>query len=430
MKLLDVLYPTSLRIILLSSIHLLLVVQILAQDLGQLDAAHPVQLSGGMTINLGAYSAAGISGRRDPFSYLVLGRLNFNLFGVVDVPIGVSFTQQENGFSQPFNHYGMSPRYKWIQTHVGYRNLTWSPYTLNGHTFLGAGIDLDLPLNAGPKIRLSAMSGRLRRAVDTETALLEDEQPSYRRKGHGLNLQLTDRNNSKNFFTANVFAAKDDPFSIQDLSGYDLESARENVTIGLGGQVSLLDKLVLNGNYGFSALTRDAENEDVSEEKLPFLMELGKVFITPNQSTQFDEAFDVSAGWQIKTWSLKIKYQWIDPGYSSLGSYYFQNDFENITIDGATTLQGGKIRLRASLGQQRNNLEGDKMTRTKRLIGSLNYNHSLTDRMAINGSFSNYSSSLKVVQEELSDTLNYYQINTSINAGINYVVGSNADRSL
>jgi len=36
----------------------------------------------------------------------------------------------------------MSPYYKWITIHVGYRNINYSQFTLAGHTILGAGIEL------------------------------------------------------------------------------------------------------------------------------------------------------------------------------------------------------------------------------------------------------------------------------------------------
>ena len=421
------------RLFLLYLIQVLLYSDIYSQDVSQISTSDPIKIKGSLALNLGVYQANGISSRRDPFSYLVLGRLNFNLFGVVDVPVGVSLTQQENNFSQPFNHYGLSPQYKWVQAHLGYRSLQWSPYTLSGHTFLGVGVDVELPFETGPKVKLSAMRGRLRRSVDLETAVLRGEAAAYRRRGYGFNLTLTSQNNAKTFGSFNVFHAADEANSIEILDGFQKLLPEENVTIGFSGQWEIFTKVVLSGHYGFSAFTRDQDNlDDEIAVPAPFLMsKIGRAFLTPNASTQYNDAFDVSADWQVKTWALKFKYQRIDPSYETLGSYYFQNDLENVTLSAASTLHQGKIRIYSSLGQQRNNLEGDKTTRTKRLIGSLNYNHSISDRMAFNGSFSNYSSNLKVMREELSDTLNFYQINTSATAGVNYVLGRNSlDRSI
>ncbi|MGB4775201.1 MAG: hypothetical protein WBP45_08515, partial [Daejeonella sp.] len=124
-----------------------------------------LKVSGSVATNQVAYFADGISSRRDPYNYFLSGTLNFDLYGW-SVPLGFTYSNQSKGaFQQPFNQYGLTPTYKWVTGHLGYSSMSFSNYTLNGHLFNGAGIDL---APAG-RFKFSAMYGRLQKAVKTDT---------------------------------------------------------------------------------------------------------------------------------------------------------------------------------------------------------------------------------------------------------------------
>ena len=390
--------------------------------------ADPIKLSGGISINLGNYQSFGIENRRDPFSFLITGNLNFRVKGF-NIPVGASFSQQESRFLQPFNQVGFSPKYKWVQSHFGYRSMNFNPFTLNGHTFLGTGLEVELPIGIGPKIFISTMYGRMRRAVDPADAEINEGRTAYKRIGYGAKVKLVQRNNSSNSFAVDVFKGSDRENSISTpIDVYEV-LPKENVTIGITGQYQLFGKFVLAGNYGFSALTRDTRSsaEDISGLEEPLLQNsIGGLFLDPNSSTQYKNAYSGSIFYNEKTYNIGLDYKRIDPGYETLGSYYFQNDIENITISASTSLKDRRIRISGSLGQQANNIEDDKSTKTNRLIGSFAYNHSINSKLAFNASLSNYSSELKVERDELSDSLNLYQINTSLNFGASYIISPNS----
>ena len=112
-----------------------------AQDLGHLDLKKPVKLHGNLNIQLQAYKASGIDPRQKDFSWMISGMPTLEIFGV-QFPFSFLLSNFDNKFYQPFNQFGVSPYYKWIKLHLGYRNITYSPYTLAGHRMLGAGFDL------------------------------------------------------------------------------------------------------------------------------------------------------------------------------------------------------------------------------------------------------------------------------------------------
>src|SRR5688500_5438389 len=111
------------------------------QNLESIGKEKPIKISGGIAANQIFYTASGIESRRDPYSYFLTGNINFGLYGW-NVPLSFSLSNQNVSFQQPFNQYSIHPSYKWITAHVGYTSMMFSPYTLSGHIFKGAGVDL------------------------------------------------------------------------------------------------------------------------------------------------------------------------------------------------------------------------------------------------------------------------------------------------
>ena len=99
--------------------------------------------------------------------------------GAFDIPLSFVLSNFENKFYQPFNQFGISPKYKWATLHLGYRNLTYSNYTLAGHRILGAGFDLK-PKN----FRIGFMYGQLRRSASIDSSM--NANPMYVRPAPSL----------------------------------------------------------------------------------------------------------------------------------------------------------------------------------------------------------------------------------------------------
>src|SRR5690606_28696525 len=98
-----------------------------AQDLEQLTSARAFDVSGSVETRAVFYNANGISHRYLPFNYLVSGSPVFSLYGV-DITVYFRLSRQQNAFTQPFNQFGLSPHYKWVTVHAGYRNLHYSSF--------------------------------------------------------------------------------------------------------------------------------------------------------------------------------------------------------------------------------------------------------------------------------------------------------------
>src|SRR5262245_28635010 len=106
--------------------------RIQAQNIEQMISSKPVIFSGNVDISTTFYNASGIPNRYLPFNYVLSGSPVISLY-CMQVPFSFVIGKQQSSFMQPFNQFGLSPTYKWITVHGGYRNLTYSPLTLAGH---------------------------------------------------------------------------------------------------------------------------------------------------------------------------------------------------------------------------------------------------------------------------------------------------------
>ncbi|MCX6210856.1 MAG: hypothetical protein NTZ59_15460 [Bacteroidetes bacterium] len=139
-------------------------------DLGDLKSTfnkkNAVKLSGGLSANALTYGGNDQSGR-EAFNWYLQGNLNINLFGQINIPLSMNLTNAGSSFQTPTspNRIGIHPTYKWITAHLGDVAMSFSPYTLNGHQFTGAGVDLSPKGN----FKISAMYGRLQQAVEYDS---------------------------------------------------------------------------------------------------------------------------------------------------------------------------------------------------------------------------------------------------------------------
>lgn len=369
------------------------------------DFKHPIQVSGGVNASTGFYTAFGAPSRRPPFTWSIGANVSFKVLGMIDVPFSASFSQQQAGFTQPFNQYGISPKYKWITAHIGYRNMTFSEFTLAGHTFLGGGVELT-PGNW----KFSGMFGRFKKPIEEALALSEGATTTYGRLGAGI---MVGYEKSGNGIEVSAFKAKDNVKSIAEPTQSGDVTPEENLVIGIKGKKKLGKKLDVDAEYALSAITRDTRGAIILNEEgsspANSLAFFGPFFQQKNGSASH-AAYQGKISYKAKAFNMSLKYRHIDTDYRTLGAYFFNNDLEDATLNGSTSLFKSKLSLSASIGGQRNDLAHIKATRNSRLIYSANIGYSPNQdwNFSLNGS--NFSSFLKVDQSMLSDSLNFYQV--------------------
>ena len=390
-----------------------------AQDLEKIGKKDVLKVNGGLNYSSVFYDAKGIQGRRQPFTYFINGNITGNIAGIT-LPYTFNYSNNQLTYTQPYNINSFNPSYKWAKAYIGTTSMNFSQYTMAGHIFNGAGIELT-PKN----IRFATLYGRFKKAVEFDHENNTDATMSFKRMGYGASLGYEAGGHS---IKAIYFTAKDDIHSLSFLPINTAITPMENTVISLTGKTMLYKNFTLEGEYALSALTRNITSpSDLNaypNNKLPLLFQ-------PNATSQFFSAYKGSIGYRIKMAGIQLNYERVEPDYMTLGAYYFNNDLENITLAPSLTLLEGKMNLSINTGVQRNNLKNDKLNTTRRWVGAANLSYAPNAKWNFSAGYSNFTSFTKQKPQEdpyyrnTLDTLNFYQIAQSANANILYNFGSN-----
>lgn len=380
------------------SVFLLCQTTLFSQNIETLKDQKPAEIRGSITAQTGLYDASGIAPRNSPFFWNISGSLNIRLWNTLDLPFAFSLGRTGSRANYPtFTQFGLSPTYKWVTLHIGYRNMFFSPYTLAGHTFLGGGIEL----NPG-KLRFAAMYGRLRNAaeVDTTRSFVE---PAFKRIGYGMKLGYGSEQTHLDLI---LFKGKDDPNSLaqSDLQGL---TPAENLVVGVNARITLFKNLQLNGNWAASAFTRDLNSLPVIADSLNGSIQqyLPDEILQTKASTRANLAGKTTLTWSKNSFRLNLEYEHIDPEYETMGAWFFANDLERYTVSPALGLWKNKVRVSGAYGIQRNNLLGNRLETTTRNIGAANLDINPSPKWGVNVNFSNYSIYQKSGTIEIDDTI-------------------------
>jgi hypothetical protein len=400
---------------------------VFSQNLETIGKEKPIKISGGVSLNQIAYAASGIDSRRNPYSYYATGNLNLSLYGW-SIPLSLSYSNQSVSFHQPFNQFSMHPTYKWVTVHAGFTSMNFSPYTMGGHLFNGIGIDA----TPTAKLKISALYGRFLKAVQPDTTSGSNVRASYDRFGYGMKVGYGD---GKDFVEAIIFHAQDEQQSIRFVPDEQGILPQENLVIGFTSGKSFFKKFLLRAEWATSAITRDTRADETTTDN--FLGNVGGLF-SPRISSSYYHAVKANLTYQGNGYSAGVGYERIDPQYRTLGSYFFNNDLENITINAATSLLQGRVNLSANVGSQHDNLDESKVTTLRRLVTAINVAFAPSQKFNLSLSYSSFQSFTNVrsqfvninqlTQFDFLDTLNFTQISQNATISSLYQIGNNKDK--
>ena len=376
-----------------------------AQSLSNLKNSSPVTVNGSLGLNSAFYNASGIPDRQTPFSFGVNANATLTVYGI-SMPFSFTwYSNEKAGFRQPFNQFGISPTYKWLTVHLGYRNVSFSEFTLNGHTFLGAGLE------AKPgKFRLAAVYGKFNQTSQYDL-IMADSIPKLTRLGWAAKIGY---GTEKSFVDVSMLRIGDNTKNFIPYEDPDLPVPAQNMALGLTSRISLTSKLVLNVDGSLSFLTSNSSlgTSDTINDRL---LEYASNLITINSTSQRFSALKASLSYNFsKNVISGIEYRRIDPGYQSMGSYFFNNDLEQITFNQSVSFLESKFRARGSIGMQRDNLDGAKNSTSKRLIGSISGNYTIDENWALDLSYNNFSTNQKAIKNIADNSLMVYQVNHNL----------------
>jgi hypothetical protein len=361
------------------------------------------------------YNASGMEARRSPFTGIISGNFTVNLKGL-EMPFSFTISDQNKDFRQPFNQFGLSPKYKWATLHLGYRNVNFSKYVLGGHTFFGIGTEL----NPG-KLRFGFVYGRLNRAVNKAINIYkptDDTLMDFNRKMMSVKIGV---GTQKNFVDINILRAIDDSLSVkEDYKQFDVFPAA-NLVGGLHTRFQLAKHLSFEMEGAVSVYT---ENQN-SFVRFTGISDFVDKIIPVNGSTKGRMAIETQINYENgKAFKLGLNYRRIDPEYRSMGTYFMNNDVENMTLKTGFKAIKGKMQVSGSIGLERNNLKLVRSATTKKTIGSINVNFNPAPLFGITATYSNYSINQRAGRIQIADSVKLYQTNGTLMISPHFSFGS------
>ncbi len=403
--------------------------QLAAQNIDMIgNAEKPFMVNGGLSVNQVFSLTSDSLSQRDPYNYYLAGNINFSLYGW-SVPFSFMYSNQKATFTQPFNQYSLHPSYKWVQTHIGYTSMSFSPYTLSGHQFLGAGVELN---PTAVPLRFAAMYGRLQKAVEYDTNNPNQLPPAYERYGYGMkigyNLQSVDF--VKADMEVTVFKARDEAGSLAYMPD-SLFTPGENMALSTNINLSFKPGFRVGAELASSAVTSNTQSNFENDGPLERNVLFSSIY-AGNATTQFFNAMKFHAAWGTELYTLGLGYQRIDPGYQTYGAYYFNNDLENVTVNGSINLFEKKLNLSANIGRQRDNLDNAKSSEMDRWVMAYNASFNSGERLNASLSYSTFTSHTNIKSNfdainsatpyDNLDTLNFTQLSASTSGNVAYTL--------
>ena len=363
----------------------------------------PIKLNGTLSVGGFTYSANGIQPRQPNFGYSLSTQMNAQIYGV-SIPIYASINEQGSQFQNPFNRFGISPKYKWAQLHLGWRNMQFSQFTLQGVTFLGVGAQL-----TPGKWRISGMYGRFQRATNGTNR--NYPQPRYERKGYAAKIGY---GSSLNFFEFNLFKAKDDLSSVTVADSINI-NAQENLSVGLTTQFEIIPKyLQVGAELGLSGFTENLRADTLPQEAERYIENIAWAY-EPNISSHFNYAIESFVRFKLNRFEISGNFRRIMPEYKTLGANYLLNDLEALTIQPSFRNKINALSISASIGNQKNNLDGWRQNENNRWIGSAQLDYNPRAPLGFHFQYSNYSFNQQVLRDSLNaDSLQLNQVNQNI----------------
>jgi hypothetical protein len=354
----------------------LLVMFTQGQDLRSMKGQKLVSFHGSIGAGANFYSSNEQYKTRDPFAWNLYGSFTPEFYGFA-LPFSFVITQYSKSYTSPFAQFGISPSYKWIKLHLGYRNISFSPLVFDGQSFLGAGIELH------PKgFYFGAFYGRLNKAITEDTSYGHNLQPQYARIGYGVKIGV---GGSLNNVSIQFFHARDDTASIHRIKD-SLTSIlpQENSVLGASWHFRFFKRLSFSGDVAASLLNRDlsyAKIDSIGYVKIPRLVQQ----LTPiNYSSVISFSGQTQLLLTLNHLNASAGYRRIQPDFKSLGVPYALDDIEMISASLGTNLYKGRLSINAAYNTQHNNLAHMLSSELKTQTGNININSFISQHLNIN----------------------------------------------
>jgi hypothetical protein len=381
----------------LTTIALLLAVNLSAQDLSKIGKAKPFTISGNIGGGVSFYHSTENLYTQPPFAWNLYANFTPAVYNF-SFPFSFVLTQYSSSYTTPFAQFGVSPTYKWIRLDLGYRTINMSPLVFGGQSFLGAGLELNPGI-----FRFAAFYGSLNKAVSEDTTSGHLAQPQYGRIGYGVKIGVGTEANHLDLL---YFHAHDDSGSIKLVNDTAALRPQDNTVLGASFKLTFLKhRIIWTGDLAASALTQDLAAPKVKSDTLTNSFDkLASHLIDYRNSTVVSFAGQTLLSVFLKTFNTTLGYRRVQPDFTSLGIPYMLNDMQTFQWNAGLILDKGKVNLNANINDQQVGVSGKEASKLNTFTGSFNLGAMLSTHANLSAAFSTVNISQADGTTHISDT--------------------------
>ena len=279
---------------------------------------------------------------------------------------------------QRVNRFGLNPTWSWGSAHVGDFSDAISSLTYEGIPVRGGALSVEPGL-----LRLAALGGVTQRAVAGDAS-----NGSFGRRLYAGRLGIGKEDGS--YFDVVALYADDDVGSLSPEEqfvdrdsievgtrvGSSSVTPQQNLVAGLNTQVTAFSRrLVWQGELAAAAYTRDKRAAQVAEEDVASIPTWLTDLFTPRIGSTVDLAWKTNVQLRLPAWNVTAGYNYIGPGYQSLGLGSMLVDREELLA--RATYAAGKVTANLAASTLHDNVLDQKAHTTRRNMLALTTNYRL-----------------------------------------------------
>lgn len=350
-----------------------------------------VRVNGSFGASADAYRAVGNTARLPSETYRAVGRLSFVLADQIELPIELYLNSGQIGFQQPFNQFGITPRFGWLQLYGGWYSARVSDFTFGDLRILGGGVEL-----SPGAFRLAVHYGYTRQARDPDTTYAFFGE--YRRRVIVGKLGYEAQDGS--FFTIQAMTSQDEAGSIRRDSLTPTPQA--NAVLSLAGGVAAFNGAVrVRGEVAAGLFTNNiaAGVDSALAANIPSALQQ---LIPTNATSNIDGAARLNLTITPNAmWGITLDGQWIGPGFVTLGYAQLLNDLLDLSASPYVRFLDGKLSFRATVGRRANNLRRTRIATIERWTVNTGANWQISDAFGVDVQYGQYT----MTSDHANDTL-------------------------
>ena len=350
------------------------VISVSAQDISQIGKSDPLIISGSIGTQNTYYHSSMSSGYMSPLSNTVYANLNISVYGF-SMPFSFYYSNNNLDFNYPQFSFNISPSYKNFTAHFGQSSIPFSNYVMN-MSFNGVGLEYH-----GPKFRSAAFYGVLRKAVNDNPEDPNPRKPQYRRIGWGFSAGYGSNGKSLDVY---FLRAYDSPGSIDEY-WHQYYHPQENLVVGIKGAYTIKNLLSFNINAATSAFTADKESQKVTMGEATKFENIFRPYYTTTMRFAGDASINLTIPW----FNASVYYKYVQPDYTSLGTYYTSNNYHSIGVTMGTTLFR-RLTVNGNFSLQKDNLTKKQLYTTQGYVYSALAAMRITNNFNINAMYNGY----------------------------------------